>query len=166
MAWKWIASPNFTKGRGGYKPEIIVIHIMAGTLDGTNNWFSQPASQVSAHFGIGKQGEVVNYVDTTNSAWHCGVVKSPSIPLKKTIWGGFVNPNYYSVGIEHEGTDSVEITEAEYLASAKVIKYISDKWGIPIDRKHIVKHSEIYVGHNCPNKAINLDKLIEIAKKQ
>jgi N-acetylmuramoyl-L-alanine amidase len=34
-----IPSPNYTKGRAGYKPVAIVIHIMEGTLNGTDSWF-------------------------------------------------------------------------------------------------------------------------------
>ncbi len=36
----WKGSPNFWSGRQGHKPEGIVIHIMAGTLIGTDAWFN------------------------------------------------------------------------------------------------------------------------------
>ncbi len=51
-------SPNFWVGRKGYRPEAIVIHIMDGTLVGTDSWFANHTSQVSSHYGIGKNGEV------------------------------------------------------------------------------------------------------------
>ena len=44
MAIKWIGSPNKDKGREGYRPEAIVIHIMEGTLKGTDAWFSNEES--------------------------------------------------------------------------------------------------------------------------
>jgi hypothetical protein len=53
---------NFTAGRKGLKPVAIVIHIMEGTLNGTESWFNTPSSQVSSHYGIGKSGEVRQWV--------------------------------------------------------------------------------------------------------
>lgn len=44
MAIQWIGSPNKDKGREGYRPEAIVIHIMEGTLKGTDAWFSNEES--------------------------------------------------------------------------------------------------------------------------
>jgi hypothetical protein len=58
----WIGSCNKTPGRGGFRPEAIVIHIMEGTLGGTDDWFNNPASKVSAHYGIGRNGQVHQYV--------------------------------------------------------------------------------------------------------
>jgi hypothetical protein len=49
---KKILSPNFTRGRKAFKPEAIVIHIMEGTLSGTDSWFASKASQVSATVSI------------------------------------------------------------------------------------------------------------------
>ncbi|MBL8037399.1 MAG: hypothetical protein JNN16_07870, partial [Nitrospira sp.] len=49
MAIQWIGSPNKDKGREGYRPEAIVIHIMEGTLKGTDAWFTNEESGVSAH---------------------------------------------------------------------------------------------------------------------
>lgn len=38
MDIKWIRSPDKGKGRKGYRPEAIVIHIMDGTLAGTDRY--------------------------------------------------------------------------------------------------------------------------------
>ena len=43
-------SPNYSTGRLGYRPEAIVIHVMDGTLVGTDSWFANPQSAVSAHW--------------------------------------------------------------------------------------------------------------------
>jgi N-acetylmuramoyl-L-alanine amidase len=73
MNIKQIPSPNFVVGRGSQKPEIIVIHIMAGTLIGTDSHFSSPFSQVSTHYGIGFNGEVHQYVKEEDTAWGNGL---------------------------------------------------------------------------------------------
>lgn len=163
---KWIGSPNFSKGRYNYVPEYIVIHIMAGTLVGTDAWFNNTKSGVSAHSGIGSKGEVHDYVHSTDKAWHAGVfnTRGASFDGFKFNSGKLVDPNLYTLGLEHEGQNDVEITEACYLASARKIKYWSERFNIPIDAEHIISHSSIYPGHSCPNKGVNIPKLIELAK--
>ena len=71
MIWK--GSPNFSSPKG-YKIIAIVNHIMSGTLAGTDAWFANPASQVSSHFGVGKNGEIHQYVNLENPAWANGGV--------------------------------------------------------------------------------------------
>lgn len=158
---KWIGSTNFTQGRGGYKPEAIVIHVMDGTLKGTDAWFNNKGSGVSAHYGIGKNGEVHQYVRDEDMAWHAGAVVRPTWSLIKSA-----NPNLYTIGIEHEGTATSAWTEAQKAASAKLIRELCVKYGIPMDRAHIIGHYEIRASKpNCPatNKAI-IDELIARAR--
>ncbi|MEO8711903.1 MAG: peptidoglycan recognition family protein [Parafilimonas sp.] len=158
-----ISSPNFSSGRKGFTPITIVIHIMEGTLAGTDSWFKNPASQVSAHYGIGKAGEVHQYVKETDTAWHAGRVSSPSWKLIKTSGGAFINPNYYTVGIEHEGNEETEWSDAMYNASAEMIQAISSRWNIPLDRDHVIGHHEIYAVKTCPGNKVDLNKLIALA---
>jgi N-acetylmuramoyl-L-alanine amidase len=83
------------------RPEAIVIHVMAGSLAGTDSWFASAESQVSAHYGIGKNGEVHQYVEEENTAFHAGTVDRPSWPLiKKATNKSFINPNLYTIGIQ------------------------------------------------------------------
>ncbi len=158
-------SPNFGVGRVGYKPEAIVVHCMDGTLAGTDAWFANPASQVSSHYGIGTNGEVHQYVQESNTAWHAGRVQNPTFSLYK---GASVNPNWYSIGIEHEGNADTVWSTAMKQASANLIKDICSRYNIPIDRNHIIGHYQVFSGKpNCPatNKAI-IDELITLAQGQ
>jgi N-acetyl-anhydromuramyl-L-alanine amidase AmpD len=162
----WIGSTNFSKGRYIYKPEYIVIHIMQGSLIGTDSWFNNPSSHVSAHSGVGSNGDVHDYVHSTDTAWHCGVFNTNGATFpnfKYTAEGKLVSPNLYTLGIEHEGTNDKEITEACYLASARKIKYWSERYNIPIDEEHLVTHQSIYPGHICPHNGVNIPKLIQFA---
>lgn len=162
----WVGSPNFTKGRYIYKPEYIVIHIADGTLNGTIAWFNNPASHVSAHSMVGNNGEVVDFVHNYDTAWHTGVYNTNGATFKgfKYDNGKLVSPNLYTLGIEHEGHPDKEITHECYIASAGKIKWWANKFNIPIDADHIVSHHSIYPGHNCPAGAIDINKLIELAK--
>lgn len=155
-------TPNFTVGRKTYKPEAIVIHVMDGTLIGTDSWFENPFSSVSSHYGIGKSGEIHQYVKEEDQAWHAGKVISPQWSLLKPG----VNPNLYTIGIEHEGTASTAWPEAMKKASARLIKEISFRWSIPLDREHVIGHYQINGEKpNCPavNKSV-IDELINLAK--
>lgn len=158
-----VPSPNFTSGRKGYTPITIVIHIMEGSLLGTDSWFKSTTSQVSAHYGIGTSGEVHQYVKETDTAWHAGRVSSPSWRLIKTSGGAFINPNYYTIGIEHEGSTDTEWSDAMYNASSEMVKSISSRWNIPLDRDHVIGHHEIYAVKTCPGHKVDLNKLIALA---
>lgn len=155
-------TPNKTMGRSGYSPEAIVIHIMDGTLEGTDSWFSSSKSQVSSHYGIGRNGEIHQYVDEKDKAWHSGKVVKPSWSLLKPG----VNPNLYTVGVEHEGYGGSVWTDKQKQSSARLIKKICTDWNIPIDRDHVIGHYQINGEKpNCP--AVDKDiiqQLIELAK--
>jgi N-acetyl-anhydromuramyl-L-alanine amidase AmpD len=159
---KWIGSPNRTKGRDGFRPEAIVIHVMEGTLAGTDSWFVSPTSQVSAHYGIGKSGEVHQYVAESDAAWHAG-----------RVWGSTwnrrrdgVNPNLYTVGIEHEGTADSDWPDAMIEASATLVREIAHRWSIPIDRDHVIGHREIYAHKTCPGSKADLDRIVSLARDE
>ncbi len=162
---KWIgcAQTNFAVGRGGLKPVAIVIHLMDGTLTGTDGWFllPRPEAPTSAHYGIGKGGEVHQYVKDEDRAYHAGRIANPS-------WKGLelhpgINPNSWTIGIEHEGRPADIWTDAMYAASAGLIRSLAAKWGIPLDRMHVCGHHEIYALKPCPGPNCDIDKLIALA---
>jgi N-acetyl-anhydromuramyl-L-alanine amidase AmpD len=162
-----IKSPNFSNGRNKYVPIAIVIHIMNGTLDGTDSWFQNPDTKQSAHFGIGKNGDVHQYVDQENTAWHAGRVNAPTWKMIKVSNDpnkpAYINPNFYTIGIEHEGDEHSVWTDAMYQTSSEVIASVVKKWNIPLDRDHVIGHHEIYSLKTCPGTKVDLDKLIQMA---
>ncbi|RLG70037.1 MAG: N-acetylmuramoyl-L-alanine amidase, partial [Candidatus Iainarchaeum archaeon] len=101
MFYEFIKSPNFWKGRRGFKPEAIVIHITEGTASSTIDWFTRIESQVSSHYLIDRSGKVYQFVKEEDTAWHAGKVVQASWKLLKQG----VNPNFYTIGIELEGFD-------------------------------------------------------------
>jgi N-acetylmuramoyl-L-alanine amidase len=162
IQWIGCAPGNFAKGRSGGKPEAIVIHLMDGSLTGTDAWFlTERAVASSAHYGVGKNGEVHQYVLDEDRAYHAG-------RMSGSTWSGIaahpgVNPNAYTIGIEHEGRPEDVWSEAMIAASAALIRQLADKWGIPLDREHICGHHEIFAPKVCPGPNCDLDKLIEMA---
>ena len=155
------ASPNWSPRTPGSKVSMVVLHIMQGTMTGTDAWFKNPASRVSAHYGVAKSGEVHQYVTEGRAAWHTGAVRGATIPLPVG------QPNDYTIGIEHEGSVGDQWPEAQKTASAELIADICARHSIPIDRAHIVRHGDINAMHRyCPGPQSIVDDLIERAAKE
>ena len=54
--------------------------------------------------------------------------------------------NAKSIGMEHEGfltEPDAWYTEAMYRSSARLVKYLADKYDIPLDRQHILGHDNV-----------------------
>lgn len=62
---------NYTRGRGGHKIDMVVMHHMAGkcTAYTCGTFFQNPNRKGSTHYGIGYDGEIAQYVDEANTAW-------------------------------------------------------------------------------------------------
>lgn len=152
---------NYTKHRGGREPIAIVLHIMEGTLSGTDSWFRNPQAQVSSHYGVGKSGDVWQWVDEYDTAWGNGRIYKP-------VWKDYekgVNPNSTTISIEHEGWTGQPWTEEMYKADTFLIKEIAKRWGIPLNRDHIIGHNEIYGKKpNCPGDGLDWSRLMSMVQ--
>jgi N-acetylmuramoyl-L-alanine amidase len=159
-AAKWMGCAEGNYEPGNHTVEGIVIHLMDGTLVGTDAWFSDPRAKVSAHYGIGRNGEIHQYVLEQNRAYHAGRVnpEPPVLPILAAHPGR--NPNGYLLGIEHEGTVDDDWPEAQVQASAELVADICTRYGLAIDRDHIVKHHEIYALKPCPGPKCPMDEII------
>jgi N-acetyl-anhydromuramyl-L-alanine amidase AmpD len=127
------ASPNnYTRAYRPYSHRInkIIIHVAQGSWSSAINWFQNPYSRVSAHYVVrSSDGLIAKTVLRKNIAWQAG------------NW----SYNQTSIGIEHEGyvSDPKWFTEAMYDSSAKLSAYICKRYGIPVDRAHILGHNEV-----------------------
>ncbi|MEU6773535.1 N-acetylmuramoyl-L-alanine amidase [Streptomyces sp. NPDC046759] len=108
----------------------IVIHDTEGTWDGVLNLIQDP-TYVSWNYTIrSTDGLIAQHVKAKDVAWHAG------------NW----DINARSVGIEHEGflaAPDAWYTEAMYRSSARLVKYLSRKYAIPLDRQHILGHDNV-----------------------
>lgn len=138
---------NFRPGRPlGFRPEAIVVHIIDGSFAAGEQTFLDPNSQKSAHYAVAGDGRVHQYVDEHDTAFHAGIVVNPTWPLLKPR----VNPNFYTIGIEHEGRPNDIWPDAQLAASAELIGQVATRWGIPLDTAHVVRHHEIRASKSCP----------------
>lgn len=108
----------------------IVIHDTEGDLESVLNAFQDPQFYVSAHYVIASDGTIYQMVRNKDIAWHAA-----------NWWY-----NQHSIGIEHVGhaaLGSTEYTPAMYTASARLVKWLADKYDIPQDRQHIIGHDNV-----------------------
>jgi AmpD protein len=116
------ASPNRDLRPGAEAPYLLVIHhislppnqfggpevadLFMNRLDySAHPWLEQLRGlHVSAHFFIRRDGKVIQFVPTTQRAWHAGV----------SSFEGRERCNDFSIGIELEGTGSLPYTDAQY----------------------------------------------------
>ena len=158
IQWVGCSERNFRPGRPpGFRPEAVVIHISDGCLASADAWFGNPAARVSAHYIVAKSGAVHQYVKEEDTAYHAG---APLNPTWKLLRPG-VNPNSYTIGVEHEGKSEDTWPEEQYQASAELVADIAQRWSIPVDENHIVLHREIRANKSCPGFAFNRAALLQ-----
>ncbi len=91
--------------------------------------------EVSAHFLINRQGDVVQFVSTDDRAWHAG----------ESSFCGEINCNDFSVGIELEGTDDTPYTDYQYNRLVELTKILMARYPAIVEER-IVGHSDIAPG--------------------
>ncbi|WP_350431997.1 1,6-anhydro-N-acetylmuramyl-L-alanine amidase AmpD [Shewanella sp. H8] len=73
-------------------------------IDADDSFTELASLQVSAHFLICRDGEVVQYVGCDDRAWHAGISE----------FNGREGCNDFAIGIELEGTDNSGYTDEQY----------------------------------------------------
>ncbi len=115
-------SPNHDTRPAGDEPILLVMHNISlppGVFGGTQvadlfmnrlDYDSHPwlerlrGLHVSAHFFVRRDGSIIQFVPTTQRAWHAGVSRFEDRE----------RCNDFSIGIEMEGTDTLPYTDEQY----------------------------------------------------
>jgi hypothetical protein len=142
-----IADGNFDSSRAPI--DRIVIHTMVGTWQGAAMRFDNPTEKVSAHYGVKLDGGLIHWLEEYYTAYHAG---------NYTM-------NQRSIGIEHEDGGDFNGVRPDilYASTAKLVADICTFYNIPIDRQHIIKHSEV-IATGCPD-ALDIDRIVREANK-
>jgi N-acetyl-anhydromuramyl-L-alanine amidase AmpD len=133
MRFRDASSPNQDARPAETVIDTLVIHAtVLDSLDEVIGHFANPASKVSAHYTIDRDGTVAVHVPEEMRAWHAGVSKMKD---------GRPSVNNFSIGIElvnrNDGEDpfsAAQIDAMRELAAAIITRH-------PI--QHIVPHYEI-----------------------
>ena len=170
---KWIGSDeDFFPDRDGYPIKFIVDHISQGSLKSMDNWFNTDGPDVSAHYGVGRNGEIHQYVEDKDGAWSNGYVSNMNdgtypITNPMLIEFGDVSPNLLSISIEHEGMSGEPLTEEQYQSTLWLHKQLIAKYGIEANADHIIGHYRIdpETRSGCPGPAFPWERLINDINK-
>jgi hypothetical protein len=128
--WAPAARADYSKDDRPIKHKIrfIVIHDTESSCSAAVNTFQDPQSRASAHYVVCRNGGVYQLVHERDVAWHAG-----NWPI-----------NQQSIGIEHEGVTGKRLyTAAEYLASARLVSYLTQKYGIDPNRNVVFGHENV-----------------------
>lgn len=145
-----LRSPNFGPRPAGAVIDLVVVHSISlppGEYGGqhvqdlfrnTLDWDAHPyfqsirGLQVSAHFLIGRDGILWQFVDCDQRAWHAG----PS------FYRGRAQCNDDSIGIELEGLEGGIFEPAQYIALASLCLDLAERYPIT----HLAGHEHVSPG--------------------
>ena len=99
---------------GGIRPSSIVIHTTSNaqpTSFAFEAKYLQMSRDVSAHFLVGKAGEIVQFLSPDLMAWHAGAAIA--------AW-----KNEHSIGIEHHVSVGEAWTDAQHAASTWLVRWL------------------------------------------
>lgn len=153
-------SPNVGPRPSGVAIDLAVVHSISlppGQYGGdeierlftnTLDWDAHPyfdrirGAEVSAHFVIRRDGQLLQFVSVLDRAWHAG----------RSHWQGHDNCNDFSVGIELEGLEHTPFETAQYEALARLLYDLAKAWPIA----QAVGHEHIAPGRKQdPGKAFD-----------
>ncbi len=147
-----IPSPNFNQRPAQTEIQLIVVHNISlppsqfggGYIEqffqNQLDWSVHPyfqtiqGMQVSAHLLILRTGEVLQFVNLNDRAWHAG----------RSSYLGKKECNDYSIGIELEGSDDQAFEAAQYTALVQVTACLQAHY--PNTAQHLAGHSDIAPG--------------------
>ncbi len=96
-------SPDFMSvGDTARTVDLVIMHCTEGALPGAIAWLTaKDATPVSAHYAVGKAGDLVQMVGENDIAYHAAGTKE-----KPSSWRGAGNINRRSIGIEIENKNN------------------------------------------------------------
>lgn len=115
-----------TTTRGGNKVTMIVVHDTEGGWDASVATLQNDPGK-SCHYIVDTDGKVGQFVEESVTAWHAGNF----------------HYNQRSIGIEHVGYSTKPYPEAQYTASVALVSHLAKKYGVAIDRSHVIGHDQI-----------------------
>jgi AmpD protein len=160
-------SPNFGPRPKGSVIDLAVVHSISlppGVYGGdhierlfsnTLDWDAHPyfasirGLQVSAHFLIRRDAQLLQFVSCDDRAWHAGA----------SSWQGVDNCNDYSVGIELEGLEGEGFEQAQYVALAALLRALEAQYPI----RTVVGHEHIAPGRKLdPGAGFNWQQVVSL----
>lgn len=136
-----VASPNhgprrpLREGDEAPKPDMIILHYTGmPSAQGAIDWLTNAQSEVSSHYIVLENGEVLQLVPEERRAWHAG----------KSFWAGIEDINSTSIGIEivNEGHPTCPpYPQKQIEAVIELCRDCAGRHNIPAER--VLAHSDV-----------------------
>lgn len=124
----WVGAIHFNLRKPNY---VVIHHTAQDSLQQTLHTFTVPHTQVSSHYVIGRDGEIVQMLNDYVRGWHAGAGK----------WGSVTDLNSVSLGIELDNNGSEPFSEAQIHSLLNVLDTLKTKYKIPT--ANFIAHSDI-----------------------
>ena len=124
----WVGTTNFNLRKPNY---VIIHHTEQDSTAQTLKTFTQPQTQVSAHYVIGRDGKVYHMLNDYLRAWHGGIGK----------WGSNSDLNSSSIGIELDNNGQDPFPEAQINSLLQVLAMLKKNYNIP--DANFIGHADI-----------------------
>ncbi|MFD4142008.1 N-acetylmuramoyl-L-alanine amidase [Streptomyces sp. NPDC058572] len=135
-----------------YGIDRVIIHVVQGSYRSALKVFKDPGHGAATHYVVRKDGHVAQLIRELDVAFHAG---------NRSF-------NERSIGIEHEGfVDRPRgFTDAMYRSSARLTAGVCARYGIPVDREHIIGHVEVPgTDHTDPGPHWNWDRYLKLVRE-
>jgi len=146
-----ITKPVSNTNYGGVVDQrrFIIIHANGATANSTAHWFANPDANVSYHYLITLNGDIWQFVDEGERAWHAGV----------SYWDGVSDLNDCSIGIAIESAENEnsQLTDIQYSRLISLITEIQHRYNIPT--KYVLGHKEVSPNRKTDPLHVNMDEL-------
>jgi N-acetyl-anhydromuramyl-L-alanine amidase AmpD len=141
---QWLPSTNYTRGRSKAITTIVLHHTDGQPrFDRAVEHLTKPGGQVSAHFVVGRGGEVAQLVRLEDTAWHASGVNSVSVgvehcartpgeldrgdrwaKLTRTQRAALLDPGAPAELLDSATDPGLQLTDAQLDASAALVAWL------------------------------------------
>ncbi|GHK04547.1 N-acetylmuramoyl-L-alanine amidase [Streptomyces sp. Y2F8-2] len=154
---RWLAASPANLRRADrpddYDIDRVVVHVTQGGYSSAVKVFQDPGHGAAAHYIVRRDGGVTQMIRELDVAFHAGNREY----------------NERSVGIEHEGfvERASSFTDAMYAASARLTAAVCGRYGIPVDREHIIGHAQVPgTDHTDPGPHWDWERYMRLVRRE
>lgn len=168
-----------------YEPEYVMLHFTSAVMLDPENPYEYAMNrqifvdnEVSIHYLVDREGAVYCFIPEDRAAWHAGEGTFANDPK-------YTNKmNFHSIGIEIMGIGSYDdmaeymdeeaydaldpeligFTDAQYETLRLLIADICQRYDIPMDRAHVIGHSDFAPDKTDPGELLDWERLLGSGK--
>lgn len=164
-----------------YEPEYVMLHFTSAVVNNRRDPFNIAAIReifygydVSIHYIIERDGTVRCYIPEDRVAWHAGEgtfagdekytnkMNLYAIGIEIVAIGSQEDMSLYLTPEEYDALDDslIGFTDEQYTALQALVSDICQRYGIPMDREHVIGHSDYTEGNGDPGTLLEWDRIL------